>query len=80
MQELFFELLRVAVGQMDCLSRGPSFEEWNGIYQTAQRHGLLGVCYKGVERLFDFGLRAPQDLSIDWMADAEMIRDRKSVV
>lgn len=79
MQELFFELLRVAVGQMDCLSRGPSFEEWNGIYQTAQRHGLLGVCYKGVERLFDFGLRAPQDLSIDWMADAEMIREEQDL-
>ena len=79
MQELFFELLRVAVGQMDCLSRGPSFEEWNGIYQTAQRHGLLGVCYKGVERLFDFGLRAPQDLSIDWMADAEMIREEQEL-
>ena len=79
MQELFFELLRVAVGQMDCLSRGPSVEEWNGIYQIAQRHGLVGVCYKGVERLFDFGLRAPQDLSIDWMADAEMIREEQEL-
>jgi hypothetical protein len=79
MQELFFELLRVAVGQMDCLSRGPSVEEWNGIFQTAQRHGLVGVCYKGVERLFDFGLRAPHDLSIDWMADAEMLRDEQEL-
>ena len=40
MQELFFELLRVAVGQMDCLSRGPSSLEWNDIYQTAQQHGV----------------------------------------
>ena len=79
MQELFFELLRVAIGQLDCLSRGPSFEEWNGIYHTAQRHGLVGVCYKGVERLFDFGLRAPQDLSIDWMADAEMLREEQEM-
>ena len=79
MQELFFELLRVSIGQLDCLSRGPSAQEWNEIYQTARRHGLVGVCYKGVEHLFDFGLRAPQDLSIDWMADAETIREEQEL-
>ena len=79
MQELFFELLRVAVGQMDCLSRGPSAQEWHDIYEMARHHGLIGVCYKGVERLFEYGLRAPQDLSIDWMADAEMIREEEEV-
>ncbi len=79
MQEIFFELLRVSVGQMDCLSRGLSVQEWNDIYHTAQRHGLVGVCYKGVERLFDYGLRAPQDLSIDWMADAEALREEQEL-
>jgi len=79
MQELFFELLRVAIGQLDCLSRGPSNQEWDDIYKTAQRHGVLGVCYKGVEHLFEFGLRAPQDLSIDWMADAETIREEQEL-
>ncbi len=80
MQELFFELLRVAIGQMDCLSRGPRAEEWQYIYRTAQRHGLTEVCYRGVERLFDFGLRVPQDLSIDWMADAEEIREKQELL
>ena len=80
MQELFFELLRVAIGQMDCLSRGPLADEWHGIYRTAQRHGLTEVCYKGVERLFDYGLRAPQDLSIDWMADAEAIHESQELL
>ena len=80
MQELFFELLRVAVGQMDCLSRGPSAQEWHEIYEMARHHGLIGVCYKGVERLFEFGLRAPQDLSIDWMADAEALRENQELL
>ena len=80
MQELFFELLRVAVGQMDCLSRGPSAQEWHDIYEMARHHGLIGVCYKGVERLFEFGLRAPQDLSIDWMADAEALRENQELL
>lgn len=80
MQELFFELLRVAIGQMDCLSRGPLADEWHGIYRTAQRHGLTELCYKGMERLFDYGLRAPQDLSIDWMADAEAIHESQELL
>ena len=80
MQELFFELLRVSIGQMDCLSRGPLPQEWHDIYTTAQRHGLTGVCYKGMERLFDYGLRAPQDLSIDWMADAEALRENQELL
>lgn len=79
MQELFFELLRVAIGQMDCLSRGPSAQEWHDIYELAQRHRVRGVCYKGVERLFEYGLRVPQDLSIDWMSDSEVIREEQEL-
>ena len=74
MEKLFYELMQVAVGQLDCLSRGPSPEEWQELYATAQRQGVAGICYKGVERLFEFGLRAPQDISIDWMSEAEEIR------
>jgi hypothetical protein len=33
-----------------------------------------------MERLFDYGLRAPQDLSIDWMADAEALRENQELL
>ena len=75
MENLFYELMQVAVGQLDCLSRGPSPEEWHALYQTARQQSVTGVCYKGVERLFEFGLRGPQDVSIDWMSEAEDIRE-----
>lgn len=74
MEKLFYELMQVAVGQLDCLSRGPSPEEWQELYATAQRQNVVGICYRGVERLFEFGLRAPQDVSIDWMSETEEIR------
>lgn len=72
MNELFFELIQVSTGQLDCLHRGPSPEEWQQLYDLSKHHGLTALCYQGVVRLFEFGLRAPQDLSIDWMADAEL--------
>ena len=80
MQKLFFELLQVALGQLDCLSRGPLPDEWYELYHIAQRQGLVGICYKGVERLFEYGLRAPQDLCIDWMADTESIRETQELI
>ena len=74
MDKLFFELLQVSAGQKDCLDYGPSYQQWMELYRMSQEHELTGVCYRGVERLFEYGLRAPQDLIIDWMADAETIK------
>ena len=48
MEKLFFELMQVAVGQLDCLSRGPSPEEWAELYQMAKRQAVTGICYSGV--------------------------------
>jgi len=80
MKRLFNELMQISVGQLDCLSRGPSPEEWQGMYELARREGVTGVCYRSVVALFEFGLRAPQDLSIDWMAEAEEIRERGETI
>ena len=40
---------------------------------------MTGICYRGVQALFEFGLRVPQDLIIDWMAQAETIEERSSI-
>lgn len=71
MQKLFFELLRVALGQLDCVERAPLEHEWAELYKMAKQHGIAGTCYQGVEKLFEFGLRGPQDLMLDWMEESE---------
>ena len=72
---LFFELLQVSVGRLDCLSRGPEPDEWHELYELSKQQHVEGICHQGVKKLFEFGLRAPQDISLDWMADAEYIRE-----
>ena len=76
MKKLFFELMQVAVGQLDCLERGPSPEEWQELYSLARQQSGAAICYRSVVALFEFGLRAPQDLSLDWMAEAEDLKER----
>lgn len=71
MQKLFFELIRVALGQLDCVDRAPLTEEWPELYRLSKEHGIAGTCYRGVEKLFEFGLRGPQDLMLDWMEESE---------
>jgi len=71
MQKLFFQLIQVSIGMLDCLDRGPSNDEWYKLYNLSKKQGVEALCHKGVVRLFDYGLRAPQDLSIDWMAETE---------
>ena len=75
MRKLFFELMQVSVGQLDCVSRFPESNEWQKFYELAKKQAVIGVCYHGVTKLFDYGLVAPQELSLDWMAEAEEIKE-----
>ncbi len=75
MRKLFFELMQVSVGQLDCVSQFPEPNEWQKFYELAKKQAVIGVCYHGVTKLFDYGLVAPQELSLDWMAEAEEIKE-----
>lgn len=50
-EQLFFELIQVAIGKLICLSRTPSEEEWKELYEIDKKQSLVGVCFAGVQRL-----------------------------
>ena len=51
--QLFFELIRVAIGNAVCLSQTPTTAEWNALYAMAKEQSLVGICFAGVQRLQD---------------------------
>lgn len=51
MNELFFELIRVAIGTQESLSRVPSKKEWGRLFKMAERQRLLGICFYGVKKV-----------------------------
>ena len=51
MTDLFCELIRVAIGVQDCLSRVPTEREWGKLYDMAKKQSLVGVCFVGVQKL-----------------------------
>lgn len=51
MNQLFFELIQVAIGVRMCLSRTPSADEWGEMYEMAKIQSLVGVCFAGVQKI-----------------------------
>lgn len=83
---LFFELLRVAIGTQSSLSRVPSAQEWKALYDMAKKQSLVGICFAGLQRLgadadsgfSKLGLTEMQYLT--WMGMAAKIQQRNNIV
>lgn len=80
MEQLFFELLQVAVGRRVCLSRTPSPEEWQTLFGWSGKQTVMGVCFVAVQRLHSQGQVPPQRLIFEWLGAAEQIRQVNDVV
>ena len=48
-ETLFIELIRVAIGNQECLSRLPSEREWGKLYKMAEKQSLIGICFAGLQ-------------------------------
>lgn len=77
--ELFFELIQVALGTRDELSRVPSVDEWGKIYAEAQRQAVIGIAVDGIDGLPQ-EQRPEQMMILEWIGAAEMVRQRNSVL
>jgi len=77
--ELFFELIQIALGTRDVLSRVPSADEWKQIYNEAQRQAVTGVAVEGLDKL-PLEQRPNQMMVLEWIGMAEMIRQRNLVL
>lgn len=74
---LFFELIQVTIGRRNSLSRVPSSEEWNMLYNISVKQAVAGVCFCGLQRLPANQLsELPKRLMMQWFALAEGIRQR----
>ena len=75
-QELFFELIRVAIGRQGRLSHSPSASEWRILCDMAERQSLLGVCFAGIKKLERQEQQPPIELYYQWLAVATQIQEQ----
>lgn len=78
-EQLFFQLIRVALGNAEGLSHKPSDVEWKQLYEIAKKQSLLGICFAAVQRLSE-NMRPPEMLYLTWLGMSTMIQKRNEVV
>ena len=78
-QSLFFELIKVALGNKTELSKAPSAKEWYCIYDESEKQAIAGIAFEGVQRL-PKEQWPPQDLLFEWIGVSEQIRQKNKVV
>lgn len=77
---IFFELLQVALGTRVCLSHTPDADEWGKLYEMAKKQSLVGVCFSPVQKLQGQHQEPPEMLYLKWMGMAAKIQQRNEIV
>ena len=76
---MFFELLQVALGNRERLSRVPTAEEWEEIYEESGRQAVTGILLSGIDRL-PLEQRPPKAILLQWIGVGQMIERRNQVM
>lgn len=72
MEQLFFELIRIALGSQKSLDNAPTKEQWRVLYKMTVSQTLVGVLYPAIERLPE-EQRPPKDVLLQWYMMKERI-------
>ena len=71
----FFNLLKFSLGQTPYFTHIDNNRDWSLIYSIAERQGIVGILYSGLERL-DKGQGPKGEVLMRWIAQAQTIRNR----
>lgn len=77
--KLFFELLQIALGNLDRLSKAPSAEEWEEIYAESERQAITGILLHGIEKL-PAEQRPAKVFLLQWIGVGEIIKQQNSLL
>lgn len=81
MNRLFFELLQVSIGNLECLSRCPSTDDWNSVYAIAEAQTMLGIAFNGLQRLpQEQAIALPTQLKMRWLGLVVQIYKRNEII
>lgn len=82
MSSLSFELIQVALGTRNILSKVPSAQEWEQLYIFAQKQSLVGIMFCGVHRLAkqDQLCNLPAPLKMQWIASVVQIQQKNKAI
>jgi len=79
-EQLFFELIQVAIRHCSSLSRNPSDNEWGALFDLADKHAVAGVAFAALEELVKQNQKPPTEILLEWIGLSEQIKNRNNIV
>ena len=77
---MFYELILVALGQKECLSKTPSDQDWNAMYDMAVKQAVPGIAFLALDKLSQVGQKPPLALLYEWIGLSEQTRIQNQIV
>lgn len=77
---LFFELIQVALGKKDCLTKNPSEQEWKAMLDMAKKQAVVGIAFLALNKLTEIGQKPPLSLLYEWIGLSEQIKAQNKLV
>ena len=75
------ELIQIAIGTREELSRMPSDAEWDALFNEALHQGLIGITYFGVKKLVrQSRCTIPHKILLRWSGAAVQLKDQNAHV
>ena len=78
--DLLFELIQVVQGQRDRLSRNPSEEDWQKMFQMAEEQAVTSFVFPALEKLNKSGQKPPMELLYEWIGLAGQVRAQNELM
>ena len=72
--DLLIELIQVVLGQRDELSRTPSEEDWQRLFQMAEEQPITSFVFPALGILNKNGQKPPSELLYEWIGLAEQVK------
>ena len=80
MENLFFELIQLSIYKRKSLSKIPSLEDWNRLFELFEKHTIIGICFCGLQNLpVEQALYLPHNLKLRWIALTMQIQKNNDI-
>lgn len=80
----FFAIILLAIGKITDIPFNLSSQDWVQVYTLAKEQALLGICFAGVQKLYEQNPEAlsnlPKSIKVQWFALATNIQNRNKII
>ena len=69
--EEYLNFVRYCIDEKQCI---PSIKDWDALFLFMQQQALVGIGFRGLERMKQAGVDVPRDVVLKWYAMSEQIK------